>query len=1383
MQSVRRDLNRAQRDADKARASLKRLGMQMGALATVGVGVVAREFHRISRSANDLDKVSKVVAINVEELQKLRFAAQQAAGVASTTLDMAMQRFSRRVGEAANGTGELMGIVKELGISLRDSDGNIKSQTDLLAEFADRITATSSAQEQLRIAFKLFDSEGARLLPLLNKGSQALRDLMQQAEDTGGVISETAVRDFVRFNDELEVLRMRVSAISNSIAENLIGPMADFAEFLNTEEGTAALRELLEDLGRTATVVGTIIGLRMVGQLTAASVALGVATFKAAQASIALAGMASTATAASGTFRGLGIAIRGMMGPLGILVTAGVLLAPQFMRVKESFDQSQVATESLADEVARLTGNIKDLQRAELERAMSKVETQASETQRKLADVRREIEKIDKANKQASVSGGFLDPAIIDLRDYEQALTATSEELAEMLSKLQTALKKLSEGTTDSFGDANDEIDKFRQKIEDLAAELSGESAVALLQYQRAIRSVFALMDKGLPFEEATQALELFRQKYEQTIKELADKEDGLDLGSILANAISISDGASIGESLGNALRTAGSQGLQQGLQDSLNTALRELKLDDTQMQVAMVAIGEAIGGSIGAAAGTAIGATIGAILTSGSPIGMQIGAQIGNAIGNLLDPQKDPKFQIGGAFGFAGTGGQAQGLFETIFGEQLFRFRGIEDAAADQIKTALVNFDNTIASIITDETQFGMIANALANFGYDSQDEAASVEELLRQRFDAILSTFDSFTQGIVRQAYGLEAQVQRLAELQVIQRQALFVGTMGFATEQEMIAAVADMQRGTESLIDTFNRFVGTMQMLETIGDLTGVQIRDSHDALVAFGNELLQVFGDDMQKFESSLRKIFDTFFEADEVLEQSANATREQARRLLSDLGIFVTDEMLTKSGFRQLFEELSSTLSPQDLAILIEAGATISDMIGFEERLAEARGQAYGVLTALTAEGEAFAQAMIATEEAIATGSLNAFQQEMLNINRQLFRTINAINSAVGSAITQERAERALARAHEAAAIQAQAAVARLEASTIRLVQEVFGTPLTRINDQINALENSSNDLGSSLFNAAQAMADLVAFADSLLVGQLSPLGSRERLDIGLEQLRAASEAGDVQAVQALAQQVLQIGRERFATGPEFAALFQEVQDIIRATEPQEQQVQQVEVVNSPELEDLYRRRDAILREQAAADRRASAFEIAQAIADISAATGRSFEEVAADLGVPLSDLASVLGMDMGGLGSLLETLAVDTFSLAQTLETYATEIRDAILQMTNAILAELRGREFPDTGIVPETPPVILPGPVIGPPPPVAPPEPQPLPAPEPPPIPVGPPAPSPFQPDPTPSPQPDDLIFTSQVAKNTKDTAVAITRLTEAVERGNTRSSRTALA
>jgi hypothetical protein len=69
------------------------------------------------------------------------------------------------------------------------------------------------------------------------------------------------------------------------------------------------------------------------------------------------------------------------------------------------------------------------------------------------------------------------------------------------------------------------------------------------------------------------------------------------------------------------------------------------------------------------------------------------------------------------------------------------------------------------------------------------------------------------------------------------------------------------------------------------------------------------------------------------------------------------------------------------------------------------------------------------------------------------------------------------------------------------------------------------------------------------------------------------------------------------------------------------------------------------------------------------------------------------------------------------------------------------------------------------------------------LPAPEPPPIPVGPPAPSPFQPDPTPSPQPDDLIFTSQVAKNTKDTAVAITRLTEAVERGNTRSSRTALA
>lgn len=162
----------------------------------------------IKRSLDAADAIAKTadkVGLTTDQLQELRFAADL-AGVGQTTLDMAMQRFSRRLGEVAQGQGELLGVAKQYGVALRDGEGRIRSNVAILKDFADVIKNAESDQERLRISFKLFDSEGAALVNMLREGSSALETTRQRARDLGLVIDEKLVRSAADAKDKLTVL-------------------------------------------------------------------------------------------------------------------------------------------------------------------------------------------------------------------------------------------------------------------------------------------------------------------------------------------------------------------------------------------------------------------------------------------------------------------------------------------------------------------------------------------------------------------------------------------------------------------------------------------------------------------------------------------------------------------------------------------------------------------------------------------------------------------------------------------------------------------------------------------------------------------------------------------------------------------------------------------------------------------------------------------------------------------------------------------------------------------------------------------------------------------------------------------------------------------------
>ena len=72
------------------------------ATATAAAGTLAYFAKRNIDTLDTLGKTASKLGVNVEFLQKMRFAAEQ-TGIETRTLDMGLQRFIRRVAEAAIG--------------------------------------------------------------------------------------------------------------------------------------------------------------------------------------------------------------------------------------------------------------------------------------------------------------------------------------------------------------------------------------------------------------------------------------------------------------------------------------------------------------------------------------------------------------------------------------------------------------------------------------------------------------------------------------------------------------------------------------------------------------------------------------------------------------------------------------------------------------------------------------------------------------------------------------------------------------------------------------------------------------------------------------------------------------------------------------------------------------------------------------------------------------------------------------------------------------------------------------------------------------------------------------------------------------------------------
>ena len=196
----------------------------VGVAGVAGFGLLVKS----SLSATDsLAKTASKIGTTTEALSALRYAAD-ITGVATTTMDMALQRFTRRTAEAAKGTGEAKGALQTLGISARELVNMPLDQRMLV--LADAFSKQTNESEKLALAFKLFDSEGAALVNTLSLGRKGLTELLGEAKALGAVMSSDAAQGVEDASDSLTKLK----AITKGLRDQFVAALAPAIESLTT---------------------------------------------------------------------------------------------------------------------------------------------------------------------------------------------------------------------------------------------------------------------------------------------------------------------------------------------------------------------------------------------------------------------------------------------------------------------------------------------------------------------------------------------------------------------------------------------------------------------------------------------------------------------------------------------------------------------------------------------------------------------------------------------------------------------------------------------------------------------------------------------------------------------------------------------------------------------------------------------------------------------------------------------------------------------------------------------------------------------------------------------------------------------------------------------
>lgn len=182
----------------------------------------------VTKSQDAIAKMGQRLGIASDELSQFHFIALRGS-VSTTNFNLAMQRMTRRVSEAAQGMGEAQTALKELNISAQFLNNLPLAQQ--MRFVANELAKVGSQADKVRLAFKLFDSEGvAAVLQTMDDLGPNFDKVIADFRFLGGEVVPQAAANAEVFQDELVRVKTAMFGLSQAISNRVLPIVNKLAE-------------------------------------------------------------------------------------------------------------------------------------------------------------------------------------------------------------------------------------------------------------------------------------------------------------------------------------------------------------------------------------------------------------------------------------------------------------------------------------------------------------------------------------------------------------------------------------------------------------------------------------------------------------------------------------------------------------------------------------------------------------------------------------------------------------------------------------------------------------------------------------------------------------------------------------------------------------------------------------------------------------------------------------------------------------------------------------------------------------------------------------------------------------------------------------------------
>jgi len=214
---------------DSAMSNLKKgiAGLGIAALVSAQISAAKASIDTLDR----LDDLGEKYGIAVEKLSAYRYASE-VAGTSTEAFAAGLSKLGKTAAQAAGGNKEASDAFKTVGITVRDANGHLKTNDELLLDLAEKFAGYEDSGYKAALAQKFFGKTGADMIPLLNKGRDGISELTDEAKKLGAVYGNDVAKAAGDFNDNLKKLELASEAAKVSLVQGLLPTLVNITNQL-----------------------------------------------------------------------------------------------------------------------------------------------------------------------------------------------------------------------------------------------------------------------------------------------------------------------------------------------------------------------------------------------------------------------------------------------------------------------------------------------------------------------------------------------------------------------------------------------------------------------------------------------------------------------------------------------------------------------------------------------------------------------------------------------------------------------------------------------------------------------------------------------------------------------------------------------------------------------------------------------------------------------------------------------------------------------------------------------------------------------------------------------------------------------------------------------